>query len=114
MCIRDRFPNSRLIALDPTVCQLLCSELKIRRRQGLCPERVYRGESDVSIKQTITTGDGHRFNGCVNSIKVRGSTKSAQRIPGRSRMGSPVGELKLRCKGYSHETDRRRVLCAGQ
>lgn len=81
---------------------------------GPLPRKRLQGESDVSIKQTITTRDGHHFNGCVNTIKVRGSTKSAQRIPGRSRMGSPGDDLKLRCKGCSHETDRRRVLCAGQ
>lgn len=42
---------------------------------GPLPRKRLQGESDVSIKQTITTGDVHRFNGCVNTIKVGGAPR---------------------------------------
>ena len=65
----SKFPISHLIALDPTACLLLCIELKIPRwkQTGPLPTKSLQWESDVSVKQTITRGDRHHFNRCVNN-----------------------------------------------
>lgn len=87
------FPTNHLIPLDPTVYQPLSSELKVwrwRRAEPL-PTKHLQWESDAPIKQTIATEDGHRFNGCVNAVKVRESTKE--------RVLRPSGEVRGRFAG---------------
>lgn len=87
------FPTNHLIPLDPTIYQLLCSELKVwrwRRAEPL-PTKSLQWESDVPIKQTIVTEDGHCFNGCVNAVKVRESTKERVLRPSREVKGGFTG-----------------------